>query len=100
MAHPGRMGHHVSVTKSVAMAVAKGSLSELASRAAAGERFLLLRRGKPVAALVGPADLDVLRAAAKAETFVAALEAFRRRHRASLPREPLVVKRSAPRRVG
>lgn len=86
------------MTKTVSMAAAKASLSELASRAAAGERFTLLRRGKPVASLVGPADLEILEAASRASTFVEALEAFRRRHRRTLPRDPLIVPRSAGRR--
>jgi len=78
----------------VSMATAKGSISELASRAAAGERFLLLRRGKPLAALVGPGDLAALEAGARVASFDEALRAFRRRHRAALPEGPLVVTRT------
>jgi len=41
------------MTKTIPVAEAKAAFSELASRASAGESFLVLRRGKPVAALVG-----------------------------------------------
>jgi len=80
--------------KNVSMAQAKGSLSELASRAAAGERFLLLRRGRPLAGLVGPRDLAALETTDQATSFGAALEAFRHRHGPALPVRPLVVRRS------
>jgi antitoxin (DNA-binding transcriptional repressor) of toxin-antitoxin stability system len=93
------MGQDVFMTKSVSMATAKASLSELASRSAAGERFALLRRGKPVAALVSPTDLAVLEATARTATFLQALESFRRRHRRSLPVAPLDVPRTLGRRV-
>ncbi|NPV07975.1 MAG: type II toxin-antitoxin system Phd/YefM family antitoxin [Anaerolineae bacterium] len=42
------------------VAEAKARFSELLSRAAAGERFVIKRRERPVAALVGVADLDRL----------------------------------------
>jgi antitoxin (DNA-binding transcriptional repressor) of toxin-antitoxin stability system len=87
------------MAKTLTMAHAKASLSELASRAAAGERFLLLRRGKPVAGLVAPEDLAALEGAAASTTFVTALEEFRRRHPAALPAEPLALRRSRGRRV-
>jgi antitoxin (DNA-binding transcriptional repressor) of toxin-antitoxin stability system len=82
------------MTKNVSMAQAKGSLSELASRAAAGERFLLLRRGRPLAGLVGPRDLACLETTGQATSFGAALDAFRRRHGAALPAPPLAIRRS------
>lgn len=41
----------------VSVADAKRRLSELISRASAGERFVIRRRDKPVAALVGTDDL-------------------------------------------
>ena len=39
------------------IAEAKSSFSELVSRTAAGERFVIRRRGRAVAALVNPAEL-------------------------------------------
>jgi antitoxin (DNA-binding transcriptional repressor) of toxin-antitoxin stability system len=44
---------------------AKSSFSELVSRAAAGERFVIRRRGKAVAALINPAELERLERAAQ-----------------------------------
>ncbi|MFC1466748.1 MAG: type II toxin-antitoxin system Phd/YefM family antitoxin [Candidatus Brachytrichaceae bacterium NZ_4S206] len=41
----------------VSVADAKRRLSELISRASAGERFVIRRRDKPVAALIGADDL-------------------------------------------
>ena len=87
------------MTKSIAVAEAKAAFSELASRASAGERFLVLRRGKPVAALVGPEDLELLEQATRRRSFLEALESFRARHRRSLPERPLAVRRSGGRRV-
>ncbi len=46
------------------IAEAKSSFSELVSRTAAGERFVIRRRGLPVAALVNPAELERLERAA------------------------------------
>jgi prevent-host-death family protein len=42
------------------IAEAKSSFSELVSRTAAGERFVIRRRGRAVAALVNPAELERL----------------------------------------
>lgn len=42
------------------IAEAKSSFSELVSRTAAGERFVIQRRGRAVAALVNPAELERL----------------------------------------
>lgn len=39
---------------------AKSRLSELVSRVTAGERFLIQRRERPVAVLIGPDELDRL----------------------------------------
>jgi prevent-host-death family protein len=44
---------------------AKSRFSELLSRTAGGERFIIRRREKPVAALVGLAELDRLEQAAQ-----------------------------------
>ncbi len=47
------------------IAEAKSGFSELVSRAAAGERFVIRRRGKAVAALINPAELERLERAAQ-----------------------------------
>ena len=60
----------------VSMAEAKARLSELANRTRGGERFLLLRRGKPVAALVAVEDLGRIERAEATEGFVAAARRF------------------------
>jgi len=44
----------------ISIAEAKSSFSELVSRTAAGERFLIRRRGRVVAALVNPDELERL----------------------------------------
>jgi prevent-host-death family protein len=44
---------------------AKSRFSELISRAAAGERFLIQRRERPVAALIGSAELQRLQRASQ-----------------------------------
>jgi len=44
----------------VNVAEAKSRFSELISRAATGERFLIQRRERPVAALIGAAELERL----------------------------------------
>ncbi len=44
----------------ISVGEAKGKFSELISRAAAGERFVIHRRNKPVAVLVSPGDLETL----------------------------------------
>jgi prevent-host-death family protein len=46
--------------ESVSIGDAKSRFSELVSRAMAGERFLVHRRNRPVAALIGPAELERL----------------------------------------
>ena len=42
------------------IAEAKGRFSELVSRAASGERFLIRRRERPLAVLIGAAELEKL----------------------------------------
>jgi prevent-host-death family protein len=44
----------------ISIAEAKSRFSELVSRTAAGERFLIRRRERPVAVLIGAADLERL----------------------------------------
>ncbi len=44
----------------ISVAEAKARFSELISRAAAGERFLIKRRSQPVAVVIGAAELDRL----------------------------------------
>jgi len=44
----------------ISIAEAKSSFSELVSRTAAGERFVISRRGRAVATLVSPAELERL----------------------------------------
>lgn len=44
----------------ISIAEAKSSFSELVSRTAAGERFVIRRRGRVVAALVNPDELERL----------------------------------------
>lgn len=51
------------MTESVGVAEAKSRISELVARAGySGERFLIERRGKPVAAIVSAEDLTALEA--------------------------------------
>lgn len=50
---------------------AKSRFSELISRAAAGERFLIRRRERPVAALIGATELERLERRSKAATRLA-----------------------------
>jgi len=87
------------MTKTVSMAAAKSDLSALASRACAGERFLLVRRGRPVAALVAPGDVEALELAARATSFLEALEAFRHKYGDELPAAALEAPRTPGRRV-
>jgi len=47
--------------ETISVAEAKSRFSELISRAFAGERFVIERRDRPVAALIGAADLARLR---------------------------------------
>lgn len=44
----------------ISIAEAKSSFSELVSRTAAGERFVISRRGRAVATLVNPTELERL----------------------------------------
>jgi len=46
--------------ETINVAEAKGRFSELISRAASGERFIIQRRERPVAALIGAAELERL----------------------------------------
>jgi prevent-host-death family protein len=46
--------------ESINVAEAKSRFSELISRAASGERFIIQRRERPVAALIGAAELERL----------------------------------------
>ena len=48
------------------VAEAKSRFSELISRAASGERFIIHRRERPVAALIGAAELERLERTARA----------------------------------
>lgn len=58
----------------LSIAEAKSRFSELVSRAGSGERFLISRRDRPVAVVVGPAELEKLeRAAASAHDLARAL---------------------------
>lgn len=58
----------VSMTRKIAVAEAKAKLSELMARVAhGGERVVIQRHGKPVAALVSIADLETVEATAVGE---------------------------------
>lgn len=46
--------------ETLSMSEAKSRFSELVSRAVAGERFLIRRRNRPVAVLIGSAELERL----------------------------------------
>jgi prevent-host-death family protein len=50
----------------VNVAEAKSRFSELISRAASGERFIIQRRERPVAALIGAAELERLERTSRA----------------------------------
>jgi prevent-host-death family protein len=52
--------------ETINVAEAKGRFSELISRAASGERFIIQRRERPVAALIGAAELERLERTAHA----------------------------------
>jgi prevent-host-death family protein len=52
--------------ESLNVADAKSRFSELISRAAAGERFIIQRRARPVAALIGATELERLERASQA----------------------------------
>lgn len=48
---------------SIPVAVAKARFSELLDRVTRGERFLVLRHGRPVAAVLPPSEVSTIRAA-------------------------------------
>lgn len=52
--------------KDVSIAEAKSNFSELVSRAAAGERFVIRRRGRAVAMMLSPVELERLERSASA----------------------------------
>jgi prevent-host-death family protein len=52
--------------ETINVAEAKSRFSELISRAASGERFIIQRRQRPVAALVGAVELERLERTARA----------------------------------
>jgi len=52
--------------ETINVAEAKSRFSELVSRAAAGERFIIRRRERPVAVLVGAAELEQLERSSRA----------------------------------
>lgn len=52
--------------ESINVAEAKSRFSELISRAASGERFMIHRRERPVAALIGAAELERLERTSRA----------------------------------
>jgi prevent-host-death family protein len=52
--------------ETVNVAEAKSRFSELISRAASGERFIIQRRERPVAALIGTAELERLQRTSRA----------------------------------
>ncbi len=52
--------------ETINVAEAKSRFSELISRAAAGERFIIQRRERPVAALIGAAELERLERTSRA----------------------------------
>lgn len=56
----------------ISMAEAKSRLSEVVSRAAAGERILVQRRTRPAAVLISPQELERLDRASKAALRLAA----------------------------
>jgi prevent-host-death family protein len=52
--------------ETINVAEAKSRFSELISRAASGERFIIQRRERPVAALIGAVDLERLEQSSRA----------------------------------
>jgi prevent-host-death family protein len=52
--------------ETINVAEAKSRFSELISRAASGERFIIQRRERPVAALIGTAELERLERTSRA----------------------------------
>ena len=52
--------------EAINVAEAKSRFSELISRAASGERFIIQRRARPVAALIGAVDLERLERTSRA----------------------------------
>jgi prevent-host-death family protein len=57
--------------ESINVADAKSRFSELISRAASGERFIIQRRERPVAALIGAAELERLERTSRAARHLA-----------------------------
>jgi prevent-host-death family protein len=57
--------------ESINVADAKSRFSELISRAASGERFIIQRREHPVAALIGAAELERLERTSRAARHLA-----------------------------
>lgn len=58
MAQQGKRGKQAEENETVPIVKARDILGELANRAGYGrERFVLTRRGKPIAAIVGAEDL-------------------------------------------
>jgi prevent-host-death family protein len=57
--------------ESISIGEAKSRFSQLVSRAAAGERFLIQRRERPVAVLINPAELERLERASQLATQLA-----------------------------
>jgi prevent-host-death family protein len=53
-------------TETINVAEAKSRFSELISRAASGERFIIQRRERPVAALIGTKELERLERTSRA----------------------------------
>jgi prevent-host-death family protein len=57
--------------ETINIAEAKSRFSELISRAAAGERFIIQRRERPLAALIGAAELERLERTSRAARHLA-----------------------------
>ena len=57
--------------ETINVAEAKSRFSELISRAASGERFIIQRRERPVAALIGAAELERLERTSRAARHLA-----------------------------
>ncbi len=80
------------MTATYATAEAKARLSELVNRVVYGdERVVIMRRGKPVAALVSVEDLHRLESP-EAETATQEAEAARQRHDLAIPAETTATK--------
>lgn len=57
--------------ETINVAEAKSRFSELISRAASGERFVIHRRERPVAVLIGPGEIERLERSAQAARHLA-----------------------------